>query len=283
MSHPLIDALAELNRVAAMEWWSSEDRSAWRDDILRQRESLELLSLKSYLFETPASEQNAASHLAQPEPATIPTWLWDADLLRCFFPEKYQQPDADLSTEEGSYFATVMARLDALAPATACALLLRPGFWMSEAWVSEEQILRESLERAREKKILTIRAGFLSEQSDILMSAELGFSGIQIHAADMDLFQLQLSIELARDCRLCPIVSVENFQQMEQVVQTDAPHIALCGLPGMGYDSTLRFIQKSMPNIPSNCTRVMLVGTLTASEKAVFAKMGAHCFLSFLP
>lgn len=258
MNLQVIDTFVELEKTAAQHWWSAEDRTAWRDDLLRRRESVEPAALKGCL----GSGLNI-----------IPVHMWDSDLRRCF-----AQPDADPAADDA---AELFNQLNALQTNQLCGLLPRPGFWMESSWSEEEITLRDALARARASGALVLRCGFITEQTDVLMAADLGFSGIQIHAAELDLFELQFLIEMARDCRLSPVVSVENSKQMEVVLQTDAPHIALCCLSANGREQSIRFVQQTLPRIPANCTRMIVSGGFSQTEMQHFGNLGAGTILCF--
>ncbi len=257
MNQSIIKTLGELEQAAARQWWNSENRLAWRDELLRTCEDRTFVPLKTCLTQS-----------AQ----LMPVRIWDTDLLSCFTAENIES--------EEDLFLRIANETEGLAKDAPLAIALRPGFWMSETWTLQEDILRSAMQKARLSKALVMRCGFLSEQADILITADLGFSGIQIHVSDLDVFQLQLLIELARDCRLTPIVSVENNSQLETVLGTDAPHIVLCCMKGSGYEAALRFVQQSLPRLPQNCTKLLLTGTASQTDVQLFGKLGLNGLLS---
>ncbi len=199
---------------------------------------------------------------------------WDEDLLRCF--SQVGQPSAHRN------FEAIIERIQNIESGQVLGLLPRPGFWLDENWHEQEDILRESLSIAKKKQALILRCGFVTEQSDVLMAAELGFSGVQIHAAGLDLFELQMLIELARDCRLSPIVSISDTEQMNTMLQTDAPHVALCCLAGEGFEDSIRFVQNALPGIPSNCTKILLAAALEEKEVMNFARLGFQTVMTLV-
>ncbi|NBW80518.1 hypothetical protein EBR21_02075 [bacterium] len=249
----------ELERSAARIWWSSEDRAAWRDDLLRRLDSQPTLFFKSFLKEScPRFE----------------VLTWDEDLLRCFSTTRQQHPVRN--------FGEIVEKIQNIEHAHVLGVLPRPGFWLTDTWHEEEDILRESLSVAKKKQALVVRCGFVTEQSDILMAAELGFSGVQIHAAGLDLFELQMLIELARDCRMSPIVSISDSEQMNTMLQTDAPHVALCCLAGEGFEDSIRFVQSALPSIPSNCTKILLAAALDEKEVMNFTRLGFQSVMTLV-
>lgn len=258
MNHPVIKSLTELERAAAVDWWESEDRFAWRNELIRRCEAIEILPLKSCLAVIPA---------------LLRIRMWDADLMGCF--------SLPSESAEDTQFSTLIDELNNLEKEALYAIAPRPGFWMSEEWREQEESLRSALKKAKQSGALVVRCGFVSEQSDILMAADLGFSGIQIHAADLDLFQLQLLIELARDCRLTPVVSVEDQNQLETVLGTDAPHIALCCMNGDKYEWAIRFVQQSLPRLPHNCTKLIFSSAATETDVRLFGRLGMSGIFSF--
>ena len=116
MSHPLIDSFVELERVAAQEFWKSEDRTAWRDDLLRQCETRDLLSLKSYLGSASGSLKS---------PAIFPVFMWDNDLRRCFSIANSIKSQETTSNEP---FSTVLNSLKNLSPSSVAGLFCAQGF-----------------------------------------------------------------------------------------------------------------------------------------------------------
>jgi hypothetical protein len=258
VNQSIIKTLSELETTAARNWWEMEDRFAWRDDLLRTCESRDFIPLKGCLKNMPQS---------------IAIRIWDEDLATCFTSGSFESEDSE--------FDKIILETRNLNKDDLLAMALRPGFWLSENWSVQEEPLRAALQKARLSQALVVRCGFLSEQAEILMTAELGFSGVQIHAAELDVFQLQFLIELARDCRLTPMVSVENQKQLETVIGTDAPHIILCCMKGGGYEAALRFVQQSIPQLPENCTKLLITGSTSQTDIQLFGKLGLNAVLSF--
>jgi len=271
LSHQLIDSFVELERVAAQEFWKSEDRTAWRDDLLRKSETRDLLTLKSYLGRAPAPLKS---------PDIFPVLMWDSDLRRCF--RSVISTDSE-ETSSNEQFSAALNELNGMSPSSVAGIFLRPGFWMTESWQMEENELRDALANARRTNSLIVRCGFLTQHTDILLASDLGFSAIQIHAGSLDIYELQMAIELARDCRLCPIVSVATEEEMEQAVQTDAPHIALCHFPMEGKEQTAKFIQNALPRIPANCTRVLMTAATNDAEVTLLTRLGFTSAFQFKP
>jgi hypothetical protein len=258
VNQSIIKTLSELEAAAAQNWWETEDRFAWREELLRTCESLDFIPLKGCLKNSPQ---------------TVPVKIWDEDLASCFSSVNFDTEVAE--------FEKVISETQKLNKDDLLAMALRPGFWLSENWPAQEEPLRTALQKARFARALVVRCGFLSEQAEILMTAELGFSGVQIHAADLDVFQLQFLIELARDCRLTPMVSVENEKQLETVIGTDAPHIILCCMKDSGYEAALRFVQQSIPQLPENCTKSLITGPTGQTDIQLFGRLGLNAVLTF--
>jgi hypothetical protein len=263
----LIDSFLELERAAADCFWKSENREAWRDDLLRLRETQNILPLKTQFDLSESAQQKQKTRDGS-------ILLWDSDLIRCLTTSSPPTSDEDS-------FRAVVHTLSGMQKHTLTGLFLRPGFWMQPTWPEQEFPLRTALSRARENGAFIIRCGFLTQASDILWAADLGFSGIQIHAQGLDLFELQLAIELARDCRLSPVVSVSSFAELELVLQTDAPHIALCHLSSTGKGSTTHFMSEGLSRIPKNCSRLVIATALPASEIRALGKSGLDAALFF--
>jgi hypothetical protein len=273
LNHPIIDTLAQLDSAAAQQFWNSEDRSVWKDDLLRQSETLDILTLKQFLPTSISEDKTARTAIP-----VFSTFMWDKDLRNCFIQKSSERSSSD---EQEAQFQFILEQLAACNQTSLMGIMLRPGFWMTESWPDEEERLRNTLRIARKNRVLVFRNGFITHHADILLAADLGFTGVQIHAGDLDLFELQMAIELARDCKLCPVVSVSNEAQMEQVIQTDAPHIALCHFPSEGHESTIRFIQNALPKIPSNCTRLLMTASRSESELQLFGRLGFQAIIHF--
>lgn len=274
MSHPLIDALTELEEASSKAFWTGEDRTAWRDDLLRQSLSRDLVSLQKLIS---SLAENREPHQTGRE--LIHVSMWDSDLQRCF--GNNSTDEAQLQYNQ--HFEETLNRIETSTANTVVPVYLRPGFWMNESWIQEEEPLRRSLAAARSQNALTLRCGFLTQQADIYLAADLGFSAVQIHARGLDLYELQMAVELARDCRLCPIVSAANEDEVEQVIQTDAPHIALCYFPDKAAELSARFVQRTLPRIPNNCSKILLAATQTNAEIQLLTKLGFDLAIQFNP
>jgi indole-3-glycerol phosphate synthase len=152
---------------------------------------------------------------------------------------------------------------------------------MYDNWHAIEQNLRSHLEWSRERGHLVFRNGFFNSSADILMAAELGFTGVQIHVHSMDLFELQMALELARDCRLCPIVSAANVEELELAIQTDAPHLGLCFFPEQSSHEQMQFVQQAITKIPKDCTRVLFGSIRSESELSYLSHLSFDCIFRF--
>jgi hypothetical protein len=258
LNQSIINDLCELEQAAAQQWWHSEDRLAWRDELLRACELRQFISIRNCL--------NGSTPL-------IPVRVWDSDLDSCF-----SIPSAE--TEDERFF-NLISELENLEKDNALAIALRPGFWVSDSWPEHEEALRTALLKARAANATVVRCGFLCEQAEILMTAELGFTAIQLHASELDIFELQLLVELARDCKLTPIVSIENEKQLETVLGTDAPHILLCCLKGSGYEAAVRFVQQALPRLPEACSKLLLTSQAGQADVQLFRKLGMQGILNF--
>jgi hypothetical protein len=270
LNHPVIDALTQLEWAAAQQFWNSEDRSVWKDDLLRQCETRAILALKKFMANN--FTEDKSNRTAVP---VFPALMWDTDLRQCFT----RQPAETIQLQNSNHFQLALDTLSESEPGSLIGMMLRPGFWMTDSWPAEEEQLRSALKTARANETLVFRTGFLTHQADILLAADLGFTGIQIHAAQLDLYELQMALELARDCKLCPLVSVSNPAEMEQVVQTDAPHIALCHFPTDGQELSMRFVQQALPKIPNSCSRLLITASCTESDLQLLGRLGFQAII----
>jgi len=67
---------------------------------------------------------------------------------------------------------------------------------------------------------------------------------------------------------------------MQTLLETDAPHVALCCLAGEGFEEAIRFVQDALPGIPSNCTKILLTAALDEKEVMNFARLGFHSVMT---
>jgi hypothetical protein len=260
LSRQVIDTFTALERQAADLWWTQEDRSVWRDELLRAKNNEALFSLKDFFGK---------------ELSIFPISMWDEDLSRCF--------SSHLEDSRAVRFQKILTAFPSAEQLPfLSAIALRPAFWLDDDWHSTEELLRSALQKAQWQKAPVLRFGFFTQQADILMSADLGFAGIFIYADHLDVFELQLLVELARDCRLVPVVMAADFEQLEVSLQTDAAHLALCCLRGSDFESALRFVQEAVPRIPHNCTKLLVSGAITESEAIYFHRLGVQGVFSFV-
>lgn len=267
MNLPLIDSFIELERAAADCFWKSENRTAWRDDLLRLRETANILPLKEQFI---SSEEHSVKQSFR----EAPVLMWDEDLLHCF-------TGCQLQKNEQEAFQHVIELLKTKHRNTLTGIFLRPGFWMNTSWTEQEAPLREALSSAKENGGFIMRCGFLTQPADILWTADLGFSGVQIHARGLDLFELQMAIELARDCRLSPVVSVSSPDELELVLQTDAPHIAICQLATPSKGTAFNLLSEALARIPKNCSRLLMTKAMTQNEIRLLLKQGFDAILFY--
>ena len=266
LNHRLIESLIELENAAAEQFWVSEDRSAWKEELLSFAESKKPLQLKPYLNE---SADHPAGH-----PLLANVTFLDGELMRIFgnpIKQSTLNPNEDNFSIEKQYPENERVS----------GLFLGPGFWMGEQLHSLEQNLRSHLEWARQQGHLVFRSGFFNSSADILMAAELGFSGVQIHVHSLDLYELQMALELARDCKLCPIVSAATTKELELAIQTDAPHLGLCFFPGQNGHEHIQFVQQAITQIPKDCTRVLLGAIKNESELSYLSHLPFDCIFQF--
>ncbi len=70
-----------------------------------------------------------------------------------------------------------------------------------------------------------IRTGFYRDEFEIYQSILMGFQGLTIYVAGLDLFQIQYLTEIARDYLFSLFFVVHNKEELNLVLQTDAPYI----------------------------------------------------------
>lgn len=262
LNHALINSLVELETAAALRFWASEDRTAWKDEILRFAETKHPLQLKPLLAQSKGGNKT--------KPILAEVALLDDELIRIFCPQ-LPHPTHDQTHSQTSVKANTQ-QTDLVS-----GLFLSPGFWLNENWEQFEVELRSHLEAHRQEEKLVFRTGFFNNAADILMAAELGFTGIQIHVHTMDLFELQMAIELARDCKLCPIVSAATLKELELAIQTDAPHVGLCFFPGQNAHEHELFVQRGITQIPKDCTRILFASLKSSTELNYLSQLPFDC------
>lgn len=262
MTQRIIDSLIDLEIAAANRFWQEEDRSAWKDDILRFSENKNTAQLKPH-FNQSNEQMRTGMTCAQ-------VLIGDEDLKAALTRRSPDKPKPHATATEGRSPSQTLS-----------GIYLRPGFWMQETWHEQEQQLRTALSDARSHGTLVVRNGFFNQTADILLAADLGFSGIQIHVHNLDLYELQMAIELARDCRLCPILSAARLSELELAIQTDAPHLGLCFFPDQDLQEQLSFVQRAVPQIPDGCSRILFGSVLDESEMNYFSHLHFDAVFQF--
>lgn len=266
MSQRIIDSLIELEVAAANRFWQDEDRSAWKDEILRLAENKDTAQLKPHLTQSPEPLRTGIT-CAQ-------VLVGDEDLKVALMRRSHDKSKSHSLAHQDSIPSPFSSQ-------SLSGIYLRPGFWVQDTWYEQEQQLRTALSDARSNGTLVFRNGFFNQMADILLTADLGFSGIQIHVHNLDLYELQMAIELARDCRLCPIISAAGLDQLELAIQTDAPHLGLCFFPDQDLQEQLSFVQRAIPRIPEGCSRILFGSILDQSEMAYFSHLQFDAVFQF--
>lgn len=268
MTQKIIQSLIELEAAAASSFWVSEDRSAWKEELLRFAETKSTPQLKPHLSERP----ERALH----RPLFAHVDICDDELIRIFGGEVMPRESDEDQTKSMFSIETQNAK-------NISGVYLSPGFWMEDSWQLAELEFRKLLEQARQNEKIVFRNGFFNQAADILMTADLGFTGIQLHVHHLDLFELQMAVELARDCRLCPIVSAATYEELELAIQTDAPHLGLCYFPGLDNHEQEAFIQRAILRIPKDCTRTLFASIKTEAELNYLSSLPFDLVFQFYP
>ena len=90
---------------------------------------------------------------------------------------------------------------------------------------------------------IILRSGFFNQEYEVYDSILNGFDGMFIYCQNLDKYQIQLLTETAREYHFTLIFIIHNKQELNVVLETDAPYIAISGFKSHNFevDSTSLF------------------------------------------
>ena len=118
--------------------------------------------------------------------------------------------------------------------------------------------------------IFNIQSGFFSCEWDIQRAAALGYQGLFFFARGQDYFKLQLCTEIARDLQISLIFIVTAYEELTEILKTDAPYLALWGYGTNG----VSFLFKAISKVPQSAGCWALAPPLKSKQVELIKKQG---------
>ena len=97
-----------------------------------------------------------------------------------------------------------------------------------------------------------IRTGFFQDEYEIYHSILMGFQGLSIYVLGLDVYQVQYLTEIAREYSFSLFFIVHNKDELNIVLQTDAPYIVFSSYEAKNFDLNVSFLYKLSQFVPKS-------------------------------
>ncbi|APJ04400.1 hypothetical protein [Silvanigrella aquatica] len=137
---------------------------------------------------------------------------------------------------------------------------------LHEEWLEKISIKHEDS--------LVLRSGFFTQEYEIYDSIIHGFDGMFIYCYNLDKYQIQYLTEIGREFHFSIIFIIHNKKELQTVLDTDAPYIAISGYNphNFSHDSSIFF---QLANLLPKTTNLMAwAGLLENSKKTLLNNIG---------
>ncbi|WP_338635425.1 hypothetical protein [Spirobacillus cienkowskii] len=121
---------------------------------------------------------------------------------------------------------------------------------------------------------MVFRSGFFSDEYDLYESMLLGFDGMVVYSYGMDKYKIQLLTEIARDYHFTLMFIVHNKQEIREVLETDAPYIAISGFNPKTFEVDFSHFVHLSQYIPKTTNLIAWSGYLDNSKKIFLKDIG---------
>lgn len=122
------------------------------------------------------------------------------------------------------------------------------------------------------------RSGFYSQEYEIYDSILNGFDGLFIFCNDQDKYEIQLLTEIARDYLFTLIFVVSNKKQLNTVLETDAPYIAISSLNPITLKQEIQNLIQLANLVPKTATLMAWTKKIDKNEKKLLSQLGYEVF-----
>ena len=121
---------------------------------------------------------------------------------------------------------------------------------------------------------MILRSGFFNQEYEIYDSILHGFDGMFIYCWNLDKYQLQLLTETAREFNFTLIFIIHNKKELNTILETDAPYIAISGFKSQnfGIDTTVFFQLANF--IPKSANLMAWASKLENDKKSLLNSIG---------
>lgn len=125
----------------------------------------------------------------------------------------------------------------------------------------------------KNENIFTFRTGFFNHEYELYDSILLGFDGIFIYCQDLDKYKIQYLVEIGRDFHFPIIFIVHNKYELQTLLETDAPYLAISGYSALNFSfETSVFFQ--LASLVPKTANLMAWATKIEESKQLLHKNG---------
>lgn len=131
---------------------------------------------------------------------------------------------------------------------------------------------------AKSDSSFIFRTGFYSQEYDIYDSILKGFDGLFIYCDEHDVYQIQLLTEIARDYNFTLIFLAHNKRQINTILETDAPYIAISGINSGSLKQENHNLIQLANIVPKTAKLMAWTKKITPHEKRILHHLGYEIF-----
>ncbi len=122
------------------------------------------------------------------------------------------------------------------------------------------------------------RTGFYSQEYDIYDSILKGFDGLFIYCDKQDVYQIQLLTEIARDYNFTLIFLAQDKKQLNTILETDAPYIAISGINSASLKQENHNLVQLANLVPKTAKLMAWTKKISPEEKKILHHLGYQVF-----
>ena len=119
-----------------------------------------------------------------------------------------------------------------------------------------------------------LRTGFYQDEFDIYQSILMGFQGMTLYTEGLDVYQLQYLTEIARDYSFSLFFVIHNKQELDCVLETDAPYFILSSFDKKNFSKNNTPLYHLSPFVPKTASLFAMGPTDLIKEKKELALLG---------
>jgi hypothetical protein len=121
---------------------------------------------------------------------------------------------------------------------------------------------------------MILRSGFFNQEYEIYDSILNGFDGMFIYCQGLDKYQIQLLTETAREYHFTLIFILHNKNELNTILDTDAPYFAVSGFKANNFDIDLTLFIQLANHIPKTANLMAWAPKLDDNKKKLLGNFG---------